>query len=63
VADLGGDLGLGLTRREVDYLVDQEWARTPDDVLARRSRLGLKADAALKRGLEDYFSTNARSMT
>lgn len=62
-ADLGRDFGLGLTRRELDYLVGQEWARAPEDVLARRSRLGLRADGALRRELEDYFSTKARSIT
>ena len=61
--ELGQDFGLGLTRREVDYLVAQEWARTPEDVLVRRTRLGLRADPALARELRDYFSTNARSIT
>jgi glycerol-3-phosphate dehydrogenase len=39
--DLGEDFGGGLTAREVDYLVAQEWARTAEDVLFRRSKLGL----------------------
>ena len=39
--DLGRDLGGGLYEAEVDYLVAHEWARTADDVLWRRSRLGL----------------------
>ena len=39
--DLGADLGGGLTEAEVDYLVTQEWARTPEDILWRRSKLGL----------------------
>ena len=39
-ADLGPDLGGGLYERG-RYLVDEEWARTADDVLWRRSRLGL----------------------
>jgi glycerol-3-phosphate dehydrogenase len=41
--DLGEDLGCGLTTREVRWLRDREWARTADDVLARRSKLGLVA--------------------
>ncbi len=41
VADLGEDLGGHLHVREVDYLVEQEWARTPEDILWRRSKLGL----------------------
>jgi glycerol-3-phosphate dehydrogenase len=41
LADLGRDYGAGLTQREIDWLVREEWARTADDVLWRRSRLGL----------------------
>ena len=39
--DLGRDLGGGLYEAEVRYLAEHEWARTADDVLWRRSRLGL----------------------
>jgi glycerol-3-phosphate dehydrogenase len=39
--DLGADLGGGLYEAEVGYLVDHEWARTAEDILWRRSRLGL----------------------
>ncbi len=41
LADLGEDFGAGLTRAEVDYLVAHEWARQADDILWRRSKLGL----------------------
>ena len=41
VADLGEDFGHGLTAAEVDYLMAEEWARTPEDVLWRRTKLGL----------------------
>ena len=41
LADLGRDLGGCLYEAEVRYLADNEWARTADDVLWRRSRLGL----------------------
>jgi glycerol-3-phosphate dehydrogenase len=39
--DLGEDLGGGLHTREVDYLVSNEWARTAEDILFRRTKLGL----------------------
>ncbi len=39
--DLGEDFGNGLTAREVTYLVREEWARTADDVLWRRTKCGL----------------------
>jgi glycerol-3-phosphate dehydrogenase len=35
------DLGGGLSRREVDWLIDREFAQTPQDILWRRSKLGL----------------------
>jgi glycerol-3-phosphate dehydrogenase len=62
-ADLGRDFGQGLHERELDYLVQHEWARTAEDVLLRRTRLGLANDAALDAALRDYFSTKARSIT
>ncbi len=40
-ADLGEDFGAGLHAREVDYLVANEWARTAQDILFRRTKLGL----------------------
>ena len=40
--DLGRDFGAGLSEREVDYLVANEWAVTADDVLWRRTKLGLR---------------------
>ena len=41
LGDLGQDLGAGLTERELDWLRREEWARSAEDVLWRRSRLGL----------------------
>lgn len=43
--DLGVWLGADLTAREVDWMVRQEWARTAEDVLWRRSKLGLRMGA------------------
>ncbi|MEN2787432.1 glycerol-3-phosphate dehydrogenase [Sphingomonas qilianensis] len=40
-ADLGSDLGGGLTELEARWLHDREWARSPDDALMRRSKVGL----------------------
>ena len=39
--ELGPWLGADLTAAEVRYLMEREWARTADDVLWRRSKLGL----------------------
>ncbi|WP_298671536.1 glycerol-3-phosphate dehydrogenase [uncultured Sphingomonas sp.] len=55
-ADLGEDFGGGLTAREVDYLSAQEWARTAEDVLFRRSKLGLRASGGTSERLAAYLA-------
>jgi glycerol-3-phosphate dehydrogenase len=39
--DLGKSHGAGLTQAEVDYLKRHEWAMTAEDILWRRTKLGL----------------------
>jgi glycerol-3-phosphate dehydrogenase len=46
VADLGRGFGAELTEREVDWLVHNEWARSVEDILWRRSKLGLRVGVA-----------------
>jgi glycerol-3-phosphate dehydrogenase len=41
LSDLGEHFGNGLTEAEVDHCVREEWARTGDDVLWRRTKCGL----------------------
>lgn len=41
-ADLGRDFGAGLTEAEVRYLVRNEWAKSSEDILWRRTKLGLR---------------------
>ena len=41
IDDLGKMFGCGFSERELDWLVREEWARTAEDVLWRRSKLGL----------------------
>ncbi len=41
-AALGRAFGQGLTEAELRWLVEREWARTADDVLWRRTKLGLR---------------------
>lgn len=55
MSGLGTKIGPGLYAREVDYLCDQEWARTADDVLWRRTKLGLRFDEAARTALDDYL--------
>jgi glycerol-3-phosphate dehydrogenase len=40
--DLGVRFGFDLTAAEVRYLMREEWAETPDDILWRRSKLALR---------------------
>ncbi len=42
MASLGRDFGGTLTEAEVDHLVRREWARTAEDVVWRRTKLGLR---------------------
>jgi glycerol-3-phosphate dehydrogenase len=58
IADLGEDFGAGLSQAEIDYLIRQEWAKTADDVLWRRSKLGLHMGPDQLARVEDYFSSS-----
>lgn len=55
-ADLGRRLGAGLTEREVDFLVRNEWARTADDILWRRTKLGLRFSPQQRAALEQALA-------
>ncbi|KAA0016005.1 glycerol-3-phosphate dehydrogenase [Salinicola corii] len=59
LADLGEHFGADLYAAEVDYLREHEWARTVDDILWRRSKLGLRLDESEKRRLADYLACQA----
>jgi glycerol-3-phosphate dehydrogenase len=56
---VGRDFGNGLTEREVDYMVREEWARTADDVLWRRSKCGLGLAAAARERVAAYVAQAA----
>ncbi|MBF7141613.1 MULTISPECIES: glycerol-3-phosphate dehydrogenase [Pseudomonas] len=56
LADLGQYFGEGLYGREVDYLVKAEWARTAEDILWRRTKLGLFLDADAQQSLAAYLA-------
>ena len=49
--DLGRDFGCGFTEVEIDYLKKHEWARCAEDILWRRSKLGLRMSAAEQQAL------------
>ena len=56
VDDLGPCLTADLTGAEVRYLMEHEWARTADDVLWRRSKLGLLTSAAQHERLARFMT-------
>ena len=57
MADLGRDFGCGLTEAEVRYLLDNEWARNADDILWRRSKLGLNMRAEEQATLNAFMKS------
>ena len=56
VADLGQDFGATLTEREVMWLVDHEFARSAEDIVWRRSKLGLRLSADEIAALDDWLA-------
>ena len=59
LSELGEHLGAGLYAREVEYLVREEWARDADDILWRRTKLGLFLNARQKERLEQLLSSES----
>ena len=53
--DLGRDFGADLTEAEVRHLVRKEWAMTANDIVWRRTKLGLRLAKAEIAGIEDYL--------
>ena len=56
VEDLGVHFGAGLYAREVDYFKDREWAREAEDVLWRRTKMGLHLDLEQQSRLARYMA-------
>jgi glycerol-3-phosphate dehydrogenase len=54
LAECGTHFGHGLTQREVDHLIAKEWARTAQDILWRRTKLGLRLSPHEAAVLADY---------
>lgn len=53
---LGKSFGAGLTAAEVDFLRNEEWAASAEDILWRRTKLGLRLSAAEQKALSDYLA-------
>lgn len=57
-ADLGQDFGASLTEAEVCWLITHEYARTSEDVLWRRTKLGLRLDRQELHTLEEWMQSH-----
>jgi glycerol-3-phosphate dehydrogenase len=56
IADLGIDFGQELFQNEVEYLLQEEWAKTAEDILWRRTKLGLFMSDQEKNKLKDWLT-------
>jgi glycerol-3-phosphate dehydrogenase len=59
LADLGTLIGADLYQREVDFLRETEWAKTVDDIVWRRSKLGLRLSPVEIGRLQSYLNGTA----
>jgi glycerol-3-phosphate dehydrogenase len=57
--DLGIHFGAGLYAREVEHLLHNEWATSGDDILWRRTKLGLHLAHADRARLADWLAERA----
>jgi len=62
LADLGEMLAPGVFARELDYLRKTEWARAGDDVLWRRSKLGLHLDAEQRAAIDAWMARRSEPL-
>jgi len=60
VSDLGQHFGAHLYSKEVDYLIQNEWAKTTEDIIWRRSKLGLFLQPEEIINLNTYLSYSAK---
>ncbi|WP_366655412.1 glycerol-3-phosphate dehydrogenase [Fodinicurvata sp. EGI_FJ10296] len=58
--DLGRDFGATLTEAELRWLMAREYARTADDVVWRRSKLGLKLTPEQIAAIDDWMTNGHR---
>ncbi|HZP20978.1 MAG TPA: glycerol-3-phosphate dehydrogenase [Bauldia sp.] len=63
LADLGRVFGADLTEAEVAWLMREEWAITAEDVLWRRSKLGLRFTAAQAEALDAWMADARLALT
>ncbi|MCL3883537.1 glycerol-3-phosphate dehydrogenase [Marivita sp. GX14005] len=62
-SDLGRDFGASLTESEVIWLMEKEYARTAEDVVWRRSKLGLRMSRAEIEALDAWMAGHRQSVS
>ena len=55
--DLGINFGATLTQKEVEWLVGEEFATSAEDILCRRSKLGLPMGTLQVKNLQNFTAT------
>ncbi len=55
--DLGANLGDGIFAAEIIYLIKHEWSLSVEDILFRRSKLGLHISKQTRANVEDFFKS------
>lgn len=60
--DLGQPFGATLTEREVEWLMDNEYARHAADIVWRRSKLGLRMSEDEMRTLDAWMAARASAL-
>ena len=61
LSDLGQDFSVGLYQAEVDYLISREFAKSAEDIIWRRTRLGIRMNRDQITELRKYV--DARMMS
>jgi glycerol-3-phosphate dehydrogenase len=58
--DMGNNFGAGLYECEVRYLIDAEWAHTAEDILWRRTKLGLRLTSSEQSKLSNFIKSTLK---
>lgn len=61
IEDMGEWVGDLIFEREINFLVEYEWVKTAEDLLMRRTRLGIFASTKQKEEVLNYFNKKYKS--
>ncbi len=65
IGDLGQQFGNGATmlcEREIDFCIREEWARSAEDILWRRSKCGLHMEEAERVRAASFIAHRVRAL-